>query len=102
MENLTSSPDISFVIAAFNAADTIEAAIQSALDQQGVTLEVIVVDDRSADDTIPYVEAIAAIDPRVRLLALEENRGPDTSQPWSAAADNASRRVAWASSESIS
>lgn len=35
MENLTSSPDISFVIAAFNAADTIEAAIQSALDQQG-------------------------------------------------------------------
>jgi len=76
MENLTSSPDISFVIAAFNAADTIEAAVQSALDQQGVTLEVIVVDDRSADDTIPFVEAIAAIDPRVRLLALEENRGP--------------------------
>lgn len=41
-----------------------------------MTLEVIVVDDRSADDTITFVEAIAAIDPRVRLLALEENRGP--------------------------
>jgi len=76
MENLVSPPDISFVIAAYNAADTIEAAVQSALEQQGVTLEVIVVDDRSADDTIPFVEAIAAIDPRVRLLALEENRGP--------------------------
>ena len=46
MENLTSQPgdisglgpDISFVIAAYNAADTIESAIQSALDQQGVTL----------------------------------------------------------------
>lgn len=76
MENLASPPDISFVIAAYNAADTIEAAVQSALDQRGVTLEVIVVDDRSADDTIPLVEAIAAIDPRVRLLALEENRGP--------------------------
>ncbi len=76
MENLSSPPDISFVIAAYNAAGTIEAAVQSALDQQGVTLEVVVVDDRSADDTIPFVEAIAAIDPRVRLLALAENLGP--------------------------
>ncbi|UXS41711.1 glycosyltransferase family 2 protein [Agrobacterium tumefaciens] len=76
MENLASPPDISFVIAAYNAADTIEAAIQSALDQQGVTLEVIVVDDRSADDTIALVEGIAIIDPRVRLLALAENLGP--------------------------
>ncbi|TQN59763.1 glycosyltransferase family 2 protein [Agrobacterium tumefaciens] len=76
MENLASPPDISFVIAAYNAADTIEAAIQSALDQQGVTLEVIVVDDRSADDTIALVEGIAIIDPRVRLLALAENVGP--------------------------
>jgi len=84
MENLTSQPadisglgpDISFVIAAYNAADTIEAAIQSALDQQGVTLEVIVVDDRSSDETIQLVETIAATDPRVRLLALEQNLGP--------------------------
>lgn len=35
MENLASPPDISFVIAAYNAADTIEAAVQSALDQRG-------------------------------------------------------------------
>ncbi|UXT51271.1 glycosyltransferase family 2 protein [Agrobacterium tumefaciens] len=76
MENLAPSPDISFVIAAYNAADTIEAAVQSALDQRGVTLEVIVVDDRSADDTIALVEGIAIIDPRVRLLALAENLGP--------------------------
>ncbi|UXT20280.1 glycosyltransferase family 2 protein [Agrobacterium tumefaciens] len=76
MENLALPPDISFVIAAYNAADTIEAAIQSALDQQGVTLEVIVVDDRSADDTIALVEGIAIIDPRVRLIALAENLGP--------------------------
>ncbi|NTE58915.1 glycosyltransferase family 2 protein [Agrobacterium tumefaciens] len=76
MENLAPSPDISFVIAAYNAADTIEAAVESALGQQGVTLEVIVVDDRSADDTIALVEGIAVIDPRVRLLALAENLGP--------------------------
>lgn len=76
MENLAPSPDISFVIAAYNAANTIEAAIQSALGQRGVTLEVIVIDDRSADDTIALVEGIAIIDPRVRLLALAENLGP--------------------------
>ncbi len=76
MDNLEFQPDISFVIAAYNAADTIEAAVRSALAQRDVTLEVIVVDDRSADDTIARVEAMAAVDPRVRLLALPENLGP--------------------------
>lgn len=68
------SPDVSFVIAAYNAADTIAAAIESALAQQSVTLEVIVVDDCSGDDTRDIVRAMT--DPRVRLIALENNRGP--------------------------
>ena len=36
------SPDVSIVIAAYNAADTIQRAIRSAITQQGVTVEVIV------------------------------------------------------------
>ncbi|WFU51460.1 glycosyltransferase family 2 protein [Sinorhizobium terangae] len=67
-------PDVTFVVAAYNAADTIVRAVESALLQEGVTVEVVVVDDRSSDGTVEIVSTIA--DPRVRLIALEQNRGP--------------------------
>lgn len=69
-----SAPEVSFVVAAYNAADTIRRAILSALAQERVDLEVIVVDDCSTDGTSAVVEEIA--DPRVRLLRLAKNRGP--------------------------
>lgn len=72
------TPDVSIVIAAFNAADTIGHAISAALTQQGVALEVIVADDCSTDATRDVVGAIA--DPRLRLLALAENRGPGAAR----------------------
>ncbi|SSC71006.1 unnamed protein product [Ciceribacter sp. T2.26MG-112.2] len=72
------TPDVSIVIAAFNAADTIGHAIGSALMQQGVALEVIVADDCSTDATRDVVGAIA--DPRLRLVALAENRGPGAAR----------------------
>ncbi|RVN04547.1 glycosyltransferase family 2 protein, partial [Sinorhizobium meliloti] len=67
-------PDVTFVVAAYNSADTIVRAIESALAQEGVTVEVVVVDDCSADATPALVAAIP--DPRVRLIALDRNRGP--------------------------
>ncbi|AUX79864.1 glycosyltransferase family 2 protein [Sinorhizobium fredii] len=69
-----STPDVTFVIAAYNAADTITRAVGSALAQEGVAVEAIVVDDCSSDDTVALVTAID--DPRVRLVSLEQNRGP--------------------------
>lgn len=68
------NPDISFVIAAFRATDTITRAIDSALAQEDVEVEVIVVDDASPDDTAAIVEAMT--DPRIRLIRLPKNRGP--------------------------
>ncbi|MDI7862065.1 glycosyltransferase [Rhizobiaceae bacterium n13] len=70
----TQSPDVSFVVAAYNASDTISATIESALAQQGVSLEVVVVDDCSSDNTRARVREFA--DARVRLIELESNRGP--------------------------
>lgn len=67
-------PDVSFVIAAYNADLTIERAARSALAQQGVTVEVVVVDDRSQDFTVDVVKKLE--DERIRLVALPENRGP--------------------------
>jgi glycosyltransferase involved in cell wall biosynthesis len=70
----------SVVIPAFNAAQYIEAAIASATQQEGCSLEVIVVDDRSADDTRDRVARMAATDPRITLLALPVNGGPSVAR----------------------
>ncbi len=67
-------PDVSFVIAAFNAEETVERAVSSALAQSGVTVEVIVVDDCSTDRTRETVSHIE--DERVRLIARQQNGGP--------------------------
>ncbi|MBB4955117.1 succinoglycan biosynthesis protein ExoO [Agrobacterium vitis] len=67
-------PDVTVVIAAYNAADTIERAIESALSQVSVTVEVIVADDCSSDQTCERV--LSLHDPRVSLIALEQNKGP--------------------------
>jgi succinoglycan biosynthesis protein ExoO len=67
-------PQASFILAAFKSRDTIERAIDSALAQTGVSVEVIVIDDCSPDDTAEIVDAYT--DPRVRLIRLEKNRGP--------------------------
>lgn len=68
-----SLPAISVVIPAYNRADTIRAAVGSVLRQTVGDLEVIVVDDMSADDTAAKVEAIG--DPRVRVIRHEVNQG---------------------------
>ncbi|NKJ35394.1 glycosyltransferase family 2 protein [Rhizobium sp. SG570] len=67
-------PDVSFVIAAYNAEDTLARAIDSALAQGAVSMEVIVVDDCSTDGTREIAGNHA--DPRVRLVAMARNGGP--------------------------
>lgn len=69
-------PDVSFVVATCNVAPFIAEALQSALDQAGVRVEVIVVDDASSDGTVDIVRKLARRDPRVLVLELPENRGP--------------------------
>ena len=63
---------------AYNAADTIREAIDSALAQTLPDLEVVVVDDGSTDATAERVEAIS--DPRVRLLRNPKNLGIPTTR----------------------
>ena len=68
--------DATVIIAAWCAEDTLEQALDSALAQESVTLEVIVIDDASTDGTVRVAEICAAADPRVRVLRQTANGGP--------------------------
>lgn len=67
-------PDVSFIIAAYNAEGTIARAVGSALEQEGLIAEVIVVDDKSSDPTVEIARTFDS--EKVRVLSLAENRGP--------------------------
>jgi hypothetical protein len=61
-------PAVSVLIPARNEGRSIAAAVEAALASRGVTLEVVVLDDHSTDDTAARVQEIAARDARARLL----------------------------------
>jgi len=62
------APLVSVIMAAHNAEAHVEQACRSALEQTYPSLELIVVDDGSADRTSEIVRALAASDSRVRLI----------------------------------
>ena len=65
---VTDGPLISVVIPARNESRVIATVLGSVLQSRYGALEIIVVDDRSTDDTAARVAAIAGRDPRVRLI----------------------------------
>jgi glycosyltransferase involved in cell wall biosynthesis len=68
-------PDLSVIVAAYNAADTIEATLRSLLSQTLESIEVLVVDDGSVDGTAKIVDEVRSSDRRVRLISLDTNQG---------------------------
>ena len=70
---MSNQPLVSVVIAAYNMAAYLPLAIQSVLDQTYRSLEVIIIDDGSADGTREAIRPYLS-DPRVRYL-FQENKG---------------------------
>ncbi len=70
------APDdlVSVVIPAYNAAQFLAAAVESALEQTHRDIEVIIVDDGSRDDTWAIARTASEQDARVRVFR-QENRG---------------------------
>ena len=66
-------PELTVSMPAYNRASYIREAVESALKQQGVTFEVIVVDDGSDDDTASVVAELN--DPRIRILRNDTRMG---------------------------
>ena len=71
-------PRLSVVIPAYNEEQRLPGTIEQIeryLDGRGVTYELILVDDGSADGTRQVMDEAAARNPRVRVEALPSNRG---------------------------
>ena len=73
-ENASSSPLVSVIMAAYNAAEHIGEALDSVLAQDWRPLEVVVVDDGSTDDT---GEIVAGYDV---VYVHQENEGPSAAR----------------------
>lgn len=82
-------PDVAVIIPAWSAAATLERAVESALAQRDIAVEVVVVDDCSPDDTIAVAEALAARDPRVHAHRQAANAGPAAARNAAIAASRA-------------
>ena len=67
---LVATPDITVILPVRNEGAHIEAILEDLQDQElgALRLEVIVVDGHSDDDTVSRVQAMAADDPRIRVL----------------------------------
>jgi dolichyl-phosphate beta-glucosyltransferase len=71
-------PSLTVVLPCYNEAERLPRTLRSLLmhlSRVPGEVEVLVVDDGSTDATVAAVEAIAAVDARVRLLCLSCNRG---------------------------
>jgi len=69
---LRSEPLVSVVIVTWNGRQYLDACLGAVAAQDGVSVETILVDNASADDTVAYVRERF---PWVRVVALPENRG---------------------------
>jgi GT2 family glycosyltransferase len=73
--NLAPGTLVSIGIATFNAFETVERAVRSALSQTWRPIEVIVVDDCSTDATWAHLQRLASIHSELRLFANTLNGG---------------------------
>ncbi len=74
-ESVEDGPLVSVIMPVYNAAGMMIHAIKSLQSQSWRNLEIVIVDDASADDSRAVAQAQAAQDARIRLIALPHNQG---------------------------
>lgn len=78
------APSVAVIIPAYNAAETLDRTLRSAVDSvavardkiPGLIPEIAVVDDVSTDNTREIITAWSEKHPEIKLVTYEENRGP--------------------------
>lgn len=71
----TTTPLVTIGLSCFNARDTIERALQSAIAQDWPNTEIIVVDDGSTDGSQEIIRSFAAREPSIHFIQHARNRG---------------------------
>lgn len=71
----TSGPLVSVIMPAYNAEATIGTALRSLCSQRWQSLEILVVDNGSTDNTVRLIKKWCKQDPRIRLLDGSAQRG---------------------------
>ena len=69
-------PRVSVVVTAYNEGDAIIRPLQRLLEAVTIPCEVLVVVDTIDDSSIPAVEKLKSVDPRIRLVYNNLGRGP--------------------------
>lgn len=75
LRNISTPPLVSVVIGVRNAALGIRETVDNVLSQEGVALELIVVDDASTDKTTEILDEFSTRDHRVRVIRQKEHGG---------------------------
>lgn len=88
---------VSIIIPCYRCSETVERAINSALNQTLPPAEILLIDDASGDDSLDLLYRLEKVHaPRVRVVALTKNGGPGlarnagweaATQPWLAFLD---------------
>lgn len=71
---------ISIILPVYNAQEYIEKCLDSLLTQTYKNIEVLCVDDCSADGSLKIIKDIAQKDKRIKVLSTETNSGPATAR----------------------
>lgn len=67
------SPKVSIIIPVYNAKKFIQPCLINCMNQTLEDIEIIVIDDKSTDNTVELVKQIMTEDSRIKLIELEEN-----------------------------
>ncbi len=72
-------PSVDVVIPCYNYGRFLKESVDSVLDQHGVNLRVLIIDNASEDDSVAVARTLMAADPRVDLVSHAINRGATRS-----------------------
>lgn len=69
------SPGVDVIVPCYNYGRYLRECTQSVLQETGLPVRVLIIDDASTDDSAAMARAIAAEDPRVEVVVHPQNRG---------------------------
>ncbi|EGC4350150.1 glycosyltransferase family 2 protein, partial [Campylobacter jejuni] len=73
-------PQLSIIIPLFNSCDFISRVLQSCINQTLKDIEILIIDDKSKDNSLNMVLEFAKKDPRIKIFQNEENLGTFASR----------------------